>query len=325
VPTIYDVARIAGVNASTVSRALNNPGRISARTERLIRQAAESIHYQVNPMARAVKTGRTSTFALMLSDITNPVYFDLVRGAERVASAGGYTLVLAESQESAELEYAAIQRLQSSVDGMILVASRLSDEQILAFARTKRIVVINRRIDGIADEVPDATPGMTEALDHLGSFGHRSIGYVSGPTASWMNDLRWSTLLMLATERHMSIVEIAASAPTLDGGADALHRVLASGVTAVLAYNDLMAMGLMRACRAAAVSVPGRLSIVGFDDIFGADLMTPPLTTIKTPLGRTGERAMRRLISEPDSQHSHDPDALRTILIIRNSTGLVRF
>lgn len=324
VPTIYDVARVAGVNASTVSRALNNPGRINAKTEQLVRQAAESIDYRVNPMARAVKTGRTATIALVLSDITNPVYFDLVRSAERVAAAGGYTLVLAESQESSQTEFAAVQRLQAGVDGIILVASRLSDEQIRVFATSKPIVIVNRRVDGIPDEVPDGAPGMREALDHLQSLGHRSIGFLSGPASSWMNALRWSTLLDLAIERDMSIVEIAASAPTLDGGAGALRRVLASGVTAVLTYNDLMAMGLMRACRAADICVPDRLSVVGFDDIFGADLMTPALTTIKSPLSQTGERAMHRLVSGTGGQESKNRDELRTTLIVRGSTGPVR-
>jgi LacI family transcriptional regulator len=112
--TIYDVAKATGVSPSTVSRALNKPGRLKAATEQRIRDAAQELGYRINPMARALPTGKTGTLALLVSDITNPVYFDLVRGAERVATANGLTLIFAESQESPELEFATAQRLQTS-------------------------------------------------------------------------------------------------------------------------------------------------------------------------------------------------------------------
>ena len=101
-PTIYDIAELAGVNPSTVSRALNKPGRISAKTEKLIQDAARTLNYRANPMARALPTGRTHTLGLIVADITNPMFFEVVRGAERAAAVGGYTLILAESQESDE-------------------------------------------------------------------------------------------------------------------------------------------------------------------------------------------------------------------------------
>src|SRR6478609_4383204 len=138
--TIYDVAKATGVSPSTVSRALNKPGRLKEATERRIRDAAEQLGYRINPMARALPTGKTGTIALLVSDITNPVYFDVVRGAERVASENGLTLVFAESQESPELELATAQRLQTSVDGLFLVASRLDDERIVELAAAKPLV-----------------------------------------------------------------------------------------------------------------------------------------------------------------------------------------
>jgi len=122
----------------------------------------------------------------------------------------------------------------------------------------------------------------------------------------------------------MTIVEIGPAAPTLDGGRDVLERVIASGVTAVLAYNDLMAIGLMRAAQEHGLSVPGRLSVIGFDDIFGSDFTSPRLTTIRTPLGSIGERAVRRALDLIDNETDAPTKAgrpLPTELVIRDSTG----
>jgi LacI family transcriptional regulator len=300
-PTIYDVAEAAGVSASTVSRALNKPGRINPKTEQRIREIAGALGYQLNPMARAVITGRTGNVALLLSDITNPVYFDVIRGAELVAAANERTLVLAESQESAEKENALAQRLRVSVDGIVLVGSRMSDEQIRTLAGVKPVVVVNRVVESVAGVVAEPEAGLVDALDHLHELGHRSVAYLSGPATSWMNEHRWRILFSNAVARGMSIVEVPAPSPTLDGGRRSLGRLLASGVTAVIAYNDLLAMGLLAAGKDEGVPIPGRLSVVGFDDIFGAGLLTPALTTIRSPLSEVGHRAMSILIAEDPS------------------------
>jgi LacI family transcriptional regulator len=319
--TIYDIAEAVGVSPSTVSRALNKPGRINERTERRIREAAEALGYRLNPMARALHTGRTGTIAVILSDITNPVYFDLVRGAERVAADHGYALVLAESQESSDTELGTIERLLPSVDGLVLVASRLPDEEIARLAAVKPIVAVSRDVAGVDAVIPDVTPGLTQALDHLRSIGHHAVGYVSGPPTSWMNGHRWQTLFEAAVRQQMSIVELPAIAPTLEGGRGALPRVLAAGVTAVVAYNDLIAMGLLQECRDRGVAVPAQLSIVGFDDIFGAELVSPALTTIKSPLSRAGSLAVSRLLATVDGGTPPPTTDLATRLVMRSSTG----
>lgn len=319
--TIYDIARETGVSPSTVSRALNKPGRINANTEARIRAAADKLGYRGNPMARALPTGRTGTIAVLLSDITNPVYFDLIRGAERVAALHGNTLVLAESQESAERERDAAERLQPSVDGIVLVASRLEDDAIRSLAEVKPIVLVNREVDGIPSLHADISPGLTDAVDELTSLGHRSIGYLAGPQASWMNRRRWNLLFQLAVERGLSIVEIAAGDPTMEGGRAALDRVLASGVSAIITYNDLMALGLLRECPKRGVRVAGRLSIIGFDDIFGADLTTPALTTIRTPLTALGEAAVTFLAGGRPDDADEPPAPPHTTFVRRESHG----
>lgn len=319
--TIYDVARHLGVSPSTVSRALNKPGRINAKTEQRIRQAAAELNYRLNPLGRGLQTGRTQTLGLILSDITNPVYFTLVRGAERIATSAGYTLVLAESQESPAQEAETAERLLQSIDGLVLVATRLDDELIEEFSERKPLVVVNRTVGEVSSVVPDVVPGIREALDHLAALGHRAIAYLSGPTGSWMSRLRWETLLDEAPARGMTIVEIGPGDPTLDGGRDGFRRVLASGVTAVVAYNDLMAIGLLDACRTAEIAVPSALSIVGFDDIFGSDFTTPPITTIRSPLDRAGEEAVHRLIAMADGASGHESGDLHTEFVLRGSTA----
>jgi LacI family transcriptional regulator len=324
VPTIYDVAREAGVNASTVSRALNKPGRINRVTEQRVRAVALELGYRTNPMARALPTGRTDTLAILISDITNPVYFDLVRGAERAIAATGQTLVYAESQESGEVELATAGRLQSAVDGILLVASRLRDDEIGRLAATKPVVLANRAVPGLPCITPDVTAGVAQAISHLADLGHRSIGYLAGPAGSWMNRTRWEAIFRSARAHGLSIAMFTAGRPTVEGGEQALPKIIASGVTAVITYNDLMALGLVRACRMAGVTVPGRLSVVGFDDIFGADLTTPSLTTVRSPLAAVGEASVHRLVAEVRGEHGVDEvSGLATTLIVRESTGPV--
>ncbi len=322
-PTIYDIAELAGVNPSTVSRALSKPGRLNPKTEKLIREAAKTLNYRVNPMARALPTGRTHTLGLIIADITNPMFFEVVRGAERAAALDGYTLILAESQESGEREAETAERVAPSVDGLILVTTRLEDDQIRALAAPRPLVVINRRVEGVASVVPQLEPGIEQALDHLKADGHRSVAFLAGPARSWMSTARWEELMARAVERGINIVEIGPGSPTLEGGRDALARVRASGVTAVIAYNDLMAIGLLRAAREEGLAVPGDLSIVGFDDIFGSDFTSPPLSTVRTPLGRVGELAVRRLLAQVDEEAAPagDGESLATEFVVRGSTG----
>jgi LacI family transcriptional regulator len=320
--TIYDIARLAGVSPSTVSRALNKPGRISAKTEARIREVAEALGYRLNPLARALPTGRTRTIALILSDITNPVYFDLVRGAERVAASNGYILILAESQESAELETETAQRLMPSVDGLILAAPRLGNSDITELAERKPIVTVNRKVRGVTGVVPDVRPGISAALAHLAALGHTRIVYLAGPKTSWMNRLRERTIVDEARPLGIDVSHVGPTSPTIDGGAGAFESVRSAvGATAVVAYNDLMAIGLLKAARAAGVAVPRDLSVIGFDDIFGADFASPPLTTIRTPLSEIGEKSVTKLIAEVQGDPAEGNGVLATDFVVRESTA----
>ena len=321
--TIYDVARLAQVSPSTVSRALNKPGRMSAETERKVREAAEHLQFEINPSARALPTGRRMTLALMLADITNPVVFGVIRGAERGAAAAGYTLIIAESQESGESELKMLRKIQASVDGIVLATSRVPTRSIQQFAHAKPIVLINRAESAVTSVVPDVLGGVAQLLDHLRACGHANVAYLAGPAASWMNSERWAALVRLAPPRQMRVFEIGGRAPTMAGGAEALERVMLSPATAVIAFNDLMALGLLRRACQEQIAVPGRLSIAGFDNIFGADLTDPALTTVAAPLEDAAARAVESLVALVEGGSAKLPEVSRfeLELIVRGSTG----
>lgn len=324
-PTIYDVATRAGVNPSTVSRALNQPGRVSAATEARIRAAAAALDFHVNPMARGLPTGRTNTIALVVADITNPVVFGIVRGAERAAAQAGFTLVIAESQESGDVEAATVDRVAPAVDGIVLATTRLADTDIARLAARTPVVVINRALAGVLSVEPVVGPGVHALVEHLADLGHRSLAFVSGPETSSTSTRRWDALVAEATARGLSIIEIGPNRPTLDGGRSAYPGVAASGATAIVAFNDLLAIGVIQALKADGRAVPGDVSVAGFDDIFGAEFMVPALTTVYADLVEAGARAVTALLGAigvpAGPQDDANRDDLVTSLIIRDSTG----
>jgi LacI family transcriptional regulator, repressor for deo operon, udp, cdd, tsx, nupC, and nupG len=320
--TIYDIAKVAGVNPSTVSRALSKPGRVSAKTQKLIEDAAAELNYHVNPFARALPTGRTNTFGLIVADITNPTFFDIIRGAQSTGTLRDYTLVLAESAESAVTELTAARRMMTTADGLILASPRMDDDDIRALARDKPVVVINREVDGVPCVIPDVRKGIGEAVRSLAANGHKKLAFVAGPARSWMSARRWEGVQAACEWSRLEAVRVESTKPTVDGGRQVARDVLATGATAVLTYNDLLAIGLMQELQAGGMAVPDQISIVGFDDIFGADFTTPPLTTVRSPLGECGAGAATRLLDL--LQGEGEPEGtlrVETELVLRGSSG----
>jgi LacI family transcriptional regulator len=319
--TIYDIAKVAGVSPSTVSRTLSNPGRSNSETARKVRAAAEQLDYRANVMARALHTGRTGAIGLIVPDITNPVFASIVRGAGRAAATHGATLLLADTEESGDREVEASSRLLRAVDGLLLVSTRLEADVIRELSERTCVAVVNRDVEGIPSFFVNPVAGLTDAVGHLYELGHRSLAYVSGPSTSWMNRLRWETCLEAALQREMTIVEIGPNPPTRAAGAAAIRRVRAAGVSAALAFNDLMAIGLLDAAKAHNLLVPGDLSLVGFDDIFGSDFTSPTITTLAAPVGRMGESACHALIALIEGERAPAAPDIRASLVIRDSTG----
>ncbi|GAA3613108.1 LacI family DNA-binding transcriptional regulator [Microlunatus ginsengisoli] len=319
--TIYDVAREAGVAASTVSRALSRPGRVSFRTAERIRRVASELGYHTEPTQRAMSETPARLLAMVVADITNPVFHGMIRGAERTAQHAGYQLVLVESQESAGSERAALDRLAPVVDGVVLASSRMTDGQIRAVAKEVPLVVLNRLVDQVPSVAGDDLGAARQLAELLAGHGHRRIAYLAGPEASWADGMRWRGLLEAGHELDLIVRRIGPSPPTPAGGAQAADAWLQQRSTAVIAYNDLLAIGFMRAVLAAGVRIPADVSVVGFDNIRDAELIEPHLTTVASPLVSLGSAAVNHLLKTRRDGPGHEPVLLPARLVSRDTVG----
>ncbi|WP_432560609.1 LacI family DNA-binding transcriptional regulator [Granulicoccus sp. GXG6511] len=320
--TIYDVAEVAGVSASTVSRVFSRPGRVSARMAQHVREVAERLGYHAELPMPALRRD-SHLIALAVSDITNPAYSGIIRGVQAAAAERGHALILLDTQESAELEKEQLTQLLPSLGGVVLASPRVSDQQLRMLAKQVPLVLINRAAIGLAGVVPDNGRGVRRAVEHLASFGHTCIAYLAGPEDSWTDGIRWRAMREAALELELTVVRVASRAPTVSGGQAASEDVLNSRATAVIAFNDLMAIGLMHAYGAAGIRVPDRLSVVGFDNTMAAGLVTPALTTVGAPMLQLGGIAASNVIAlAAGARWQHDgPITVPMRLVVRDSTG----
>ena len=321
-PTIYDVAVAAGVAPSTVSRTFARPGRVNADTAARIRGAARDLGYRTEPLECGA-TGRTSMVALVIADVTNPFHFGIIRGAEEAAAGSNYTMVLADSQESATRERELLDRVRRSVEGVVLASPRMSDSAIRMIAKQVPAIVLNRAVPDVPSVVTDVPGGVRRAVRHLSALGHRSITYLAGPEASWADGMRWRALLEIAPEHDVKVRRLGPFAPTVGGGKRAARLIRKHPPTAVLAFNDLVAIGVLRELQAHGLQVPEDVSVVGFDDIFGADLVSPGLTSVAAPLRWLGDTAVKNLLAVIHGAQSRRGEPVRapTKLVVRGSTG----
>ncbi len=218
---------------------------------------AAELGYRPNPHARALLSGRHHTVAMVVSDITNPHYFELIRGAEMRAKASEYTLVLVNAEESPRIEYDQIQRLVPSVDGFVLAASRLPDENLEQIAAQRPIVLMNRELSGLPSVVLDHVQGCRQIVEHLASLGHRDLVYLAGPRNSWMATTRWSALRKAARDLGVRAApDRTVHAQGLPGRRGCGRRPAHSGATAIVAHNDLLAIGVVQRLAQRSVRVP---------------------------------------------------------------------
>jgi DNA-binding LacI/PurR family transcriptional regulator len=313
--TLQDVAREADVAISTVSRALSNPDRVSRPMRERIQEVARRVGY-----TSARMPVRDSLLALMVSGIGNPYNAALIRGVESQARAAGSSLVVGDIADGPEVELAHIERLKDrGVDGIVLASSLLPEAELRAVGDGADVVLFNREVPGFASVITDARDGSRQIVEHLAALGHRSIAYLSGP-ALWTDAERWRTLSENAAQLGVETVRLGPFMPTVDQGSAAADVGLGSGATALVAFNDLLAIGILQRLRWRKVDVPGAISVVGHDDIFGADFCQPSLTTVHSDVehaGRTLVELVRgRIVSRP-----HTPIVIPTQLVVRESTG----
>ena len=325
-PTIYDVARIAGVATSTVSRALSNPGRVSFKTAEHVRKVAEQIGYRSAALERDLPVQRTMMLAMIVADINNPVFHGMIRGAERTAMHAGYIMLLVETQESERTEKQALSRVLSAVDGVILSSSRMTDASIRDAAKHRPLVVLNRVVGQIPSVASDNLDAMRKASEHLAGAGVREITYLAGPEASWSDGMRWRGLGAAGLELDLKVRRIGPNVPTMAGGGLAATKWLGNQTRGVIAYNDLLAIGFIQEVMLTGCRVPEDVCVIGFDNILSSSLVEPRLTTIAAPLVSLGSAAVNRLLKRSWHQEAEpaEPVLLPTRLVVRDSTGRQR-
>jgi LacI family transcriptional regulator len=330
--TMSDVAREAGVSLMTVSRVVNHKGDVSAATRQRVLDIIERLGYRPSGIARGLATQRTGTLGLVVPDISNPFFSEVARGAEHEAYAAGYNVFLCNTEEEPQRELAVLQSLEEKrVDGVILCSSRL-DRDVLraALSHHPAAVLANRRLQPTDREnevgavtLADLDGGCT-ATQHLLDSGHRAVGFLAGPAASRSGRQRAAGYRAALTAAGLSQdpTWMLHCPPMVEGGREATCQLLSAHpeLTALFCYNDLVAVGALKACAELGRHVPDDLAIVGFDDIPLAALVTPPLTTCRVPRYELGVQAMRLLLDHIKVCPGECTDIiLETELVVRAS------
>ena len=335
-PTIVDVAKTAGVSKATVSRVMSgNTEYMRPATRDRVLAAIEQLDYRPSSIARSLTSKRTYTAGILVSDVANPFYPEVIRGVEDVALDHNYNVFLCNTGYDLERGMTQIQSLiDKQVDGVLIMSSTMSDDWVLALKEHDIPTVIldweiNNDISGAIGVIEvDFETGIAAAVEHLVGLGHQQLAHVCGPLDMHTSKLRHDAFLKATQDfdiprEHVAVIE---SNLRIEGGREALQQLLAltKRPTAVFAANDLMAMGIVRAARTNGLQVPEDLSVVGLDDIWLVEDMEPPLTTVALPRYEIGSIAMQMLLellsSENEPTANLDHKQVETYLVVRQST-----
>lgn len=332
-PTLADVAAEAKVHIGTASRALNESTRdmVKAETARRVQEAATRLGYSPNVLAGSLRSQKTASIGVVLPDLTNPFLPPIVRGIEDVLTSRGYVALLGNTDNDSVLEAKLVESLRARrVDGFIIATSKRVHPILEKISKSGTpIVLINRTADrdGISAVISDDAAGIRAAVSHLVELGHTRIVHVAGPAdlstgrdrakafkdAMQENQIRTNNTDIFLCEQY-SIAE----------GYAATKQIFATrkGVTALVAANDRIALGVLQALRELNLSCPEEVSVVGFNDMPFVDLVTPPLTTVRVNQYALGAQSAQLLLDRlADSTSVTKTIVLPVSLIVRNSTG----
>jgi LacI family transcriptional regulator len=326
--TIADVAREAGVSTMTVSRVLNGRGEITTETRERVQGIIDRLNYRPSSLARSFKSKQTNTIGLIVPDIANPFFPELVRAVDDSAVEEGFAVVLCNTVRHGERERKALRVLEDMrVDGLILCDSGLSDDDLIPLLKQHpAVVVFDRQIDKTIGEsvFVDDVYGAVAAANHLHAIGRRRLGFLAGPPY-YSSSERRRYGFRVALEVHgikPSAKHEIACEPEEAGGYEATKSLLAidPDVDGIFCYNDLVALGALRACDELGFSVPNQIAVIGFDDIRLASLATPKLSTLRVDKFKLGRVMVQTLLERMrQSPISIDEKMIRPELIIRQS------
>jgi LacI family transcriptional regulator len=333
--TIKDVANRAGVSQSTVSHVLNKTRAVEDVTREKVLKAIDELGYRPSQVARSLISKRTKTAGLLISDVSNPFYPDVILGVEEIAFAENYSIFLCNTNYDLERGLKLVQSLiDKSVDGILFMSSSMSLQMVQEAVENQIHAVVldweDNKVHEIASTITiDFESGIQQAIRHLVEIGHRRIAHLSGPLSLWTAQVRKNVFLKALEQNgldpHQAI--ILEGDLRIEGGRRAFEQLfqLNPRPTAVVAANDLMALGVLWAARNAGLNLPSDLSVIGLDDIDLASKVSPPLSTISLPRREIGKMAMRMLLemirAEKDALKSRV--TVDTTFVLRQSTERV--
>src|SRR5262245_9977941 len=321
--SIREVAKRAKVSIATVSRTVNNACAVDPKTADRVRKAIEELGYCPDMQARSLVSGRSRILGMIVSDITNPFFPELVKGFEDVAVHRGYEILVSSTDyDSARMALCVRRMLERKVEGVAIMTSEMDQHLIDKLVRRKvpTVFLDVGSVRGVISNIQvDYAAGITQAVQHLLSLGHRRCGFISGPLGPKSARVRRTAFLECLTQAGILEDEelVQEGDHTIVGGLEAMIRLinLSNPPTAVLASNDLTAIGALRAVRCHGLSVPNDTSVVGFDDIHLAEFTEPPLTTVRLSRRELAEKAIQALIQQRGAEYSVTP-----ALVVREST-----
>jgi LacI family transcriptional regulator len=331
-PSSWDIAHEANVSQSTVSRVLNNSPRISEATAQRVKDAMARLGYSPNAAARTLITGRSNLIGLVVSNIANPFYPEVIEAIVATAAEQDYNVVLCNTQESKELQSSYLDLLiEHQVDGAILTSSLIDSQDVLSRVGMDRIplVMVNRTVGDLpVDSVRlDNYEAGRIVAAHFVDLGHRSLGYVGGLSATSTNEARLRGFRSRLSELGVDLPakNVVGGAFTRDSGYQLAKDLIASDErpTAVFCADDLIALGTMDAVIDAGLRIPEDVAIIGVDDVPAASLRTVGLSTVRQPAGEMGRRAVSLLLERLRGGPGSDPVdiVLRPRLIVRRTCG----
>lgn len=331
-PSSWDIAREANVSQSTVSRVINNNPRISEATRQRVKKAMERLGYSPNAVARTLITGRSQLIGLVVSNITNPFYPEVIESIVAAATEHDYNVILCNTQENLKLQMSYLALLiEHQVDGAILTSSLLDTEGLLARVASDGIplVMVNRTVEGLrVDSVRMDNAGAGRMVaKHLVELGHRDIAFVGGLAETSTNTERLSGFRSELAALGVELPDeyVTHHAYTRTSGYELTQALLAlpRRPTALFCADDLIALGAMDAVLDAGLRIPQDVAVIGVDDVQAASLRQVALTTVRQPAAEMGRRAVQLLLERIHGAPDAEPVdiVLRPRLIVRQTSG----
>lgn len=320
--TIYSLAEELGIHPSTVSRAFTRPDLVKDDVRERILAKAVEVDYRPNKAARGLITGRTSMIGLLIPDIANPFFPPLVRAIQQAAAVHDLNVMLLDSEERPSQELDLIRRLRGQIDGLILASPRSNLSKIDEAIGGAPAVVVNRAVKGFSSAVIDNSEALQEAGGHLNDLGHRNVALLRGPAGSWAAGRRARAVRSWAASAEANLIELGPFDASFEGGREAAEQLAGMEATAVFAFDDLMACGVVAGLAVRGLQVPRDLSLIGCDDVLLAQTLTPALTTVTAPIQELGQSAVDLLVSAVAGDHSEPQTmTLQGQLTIRASSA----